>query len=79
MLLRCLTLGFVICLVPELTAQQMPTPSDEHKIVMRDVGEWNIEGKMMMEEGMQDFKAEEKVLAVGEFWTVSHYSSDMFG
>ena len=64
--------------VPTLFAQ-MPTPSEEHKTIMQDVGDWNITGKMLTEQGFQKFKGEEKVVAIGKFWTVSHYSSDVFG
>ena len=73
-----LTVSLVICLVPELAAQEMSTPSQEHEIVMKDVGEWNIRGKMLMPDGFQEFKGEEKVVAIGKFWTVSHFSSDIF-
>lgn len=76
---RILAGCLVICLGPVLAAQEMPTPSQEHEIVMKDVGEWTIRGKMLMPEGFQEFKGEEKVVAVGKFWTVSHYSSDIFG
>ena len=81
MLIRFLVLNLVIsiCLVSNVNAQQMPTASKEHKVLMRDVGEWNIAGKIMMQDGFQDFKGEEKVVAIGQFWTVSHYSSDIFG
>lgn len=79
MLMRLLAFCLVICVVPKLAAQEMPTPSEEHKIVMMDVGEWTIEGKMSMPQGFQEFKGEEKVIAIGEFWTVSHYSADIFG
>lgn len=73
----CLAL---VCGMSSFTqAQEMPKPSAEHKIVMRDVGEWTIKGKMMMPQGAQEFKGTEKVVAVGEFWTVSHYSADFFG
>ena len=74
-----LVLSLVLGLVAGATAQQMPTPSAEHKIVMKDVGDWTIKGKMLMPEGFQEFEAEEKVVAVGGFWTVSHYTSDIFG
>ncbi len=81
MLARLFVFNLVICVgfVSNLTAQEMPTPSEEHKLVMQDVGDWTIKGKMMMPEGMQEFKGEEKVVGIGQFWTVSHYSSDMFG
>ncbi len=81
MLRRRLALGLVICvgLVSQITAQQQPSPSDEYKIVMMDVGDWAITGKMLMPEGFQEFKGEEKIVAVGKFWTVSHYNPDMFG
>lgn len=58
---------------------QFPAPSEEHKIVMKDVGEWAITGKMMMPQGMIDFKGEETVTAIGKFWTVTHYKSNIFG
>ena len=79
MLMRLTAIALVICVVPNVAAQQMPTPSEEHEIVMRDVGEWTIKGKMLMPQGFQEFTGEEKVVAVGKFWTVSHYSSDIFG
>lgn len=69
----------LVGLVSSVNAQQFPTPSKEHEIVMRDVGEWEITGKMMMPQGAMEFKGEEKVVPVGKFWTVSHYSSDFFG
>ena len=67
------------CLAVSNVNAQFPSPSEEHKIVMRDVGEWEITGSMLMEQGNQTFKGEEKVTAVGGFWTVSHYSSDFMG
>ena len=60
-------------------AQEMPTPTKEHELLMNDVGEWTIKGKMLMPNGFQEFKGKEKVVAIGKFWTVSHYSSDIFG
>ena len=81
MLTKTMAFGIFIsigsCL--SIVAQEMPAPSAEHKIVLRDVGQWTVTGKVMMPEGMQEFKGEEKVVAVGEFWTVSHFSADMFG
>lgn len=62
-----------------LFAQEMPSPTKEHKVLMQDVGEWEIEGKMLMPTGFEKFKAEEKVTAIGGFWTVSHYSADVLG
>ena len=62
-----------------LSSAQMPSPNKEHGILMKDVGEWSIKGKMLMPNGFQTFKGEEKVVAVGKFWTVSHYSSDAMG
>ncbi len=79
MSMRVLALTVLLCAVSTATAQQMPTPSEEHQIVLMSVGEWTLEGKMLMPEGFQEFKGEEKVVAVGSFWTVSHYSSDIFG
>ena len=60
-------------------AQEMPKPSEEHKVIMQDVGEWTIKGKLLMPTGMQEFTAEEKIVAIGGFWTVSHYTSDVLG
>ena len=79
MLMRLIVLSLVSCVVPQLAAQQMPGPSEEHEIVMMDVGEWDIKGEMLTPEGSQEFKGEEKVVAIGKFWTVSHHSSDFFG
>ena len=81
MLMRLLAacLVMVVGLNSSVTAQQMPTPSEEHEILMQDVGEWTIKGKMLMPEGVQEFEGEEKVVAIGGFWTVTQFSSDMFG
>lgn len=73
------SLAIVVGLHSQATAQQTPTPSEEHRIVMQDVGEWTVKGKMIVPEGHQEFESEETVVAIGEFWTVSHYSSDIFG
>lgn len=80
MLARIFAFSLMICIscVANLNAQ-FPAPSEEHKLLMNDVGEWTFKGKMLMQEGQQEFKGEEKVTAVGKFWTVSHYSSDFFG
>ena len=69
----------LLCMAPGGLAQEMPQPSDEHKILNKDVGEWTIRGKMLMPTGFQEFKGEENVVAIGKFWTVSHYSSDAMG
>ena len=81
MLTRLLTMGLVVFGIGTsvASAQHMPTPSEEHQVVMRDVGNWSIEGKMLMPGGFQEFKGEERVEAIGKFWTVSHYKSDAFG
>lgn len=60
-------------------AQDMPTPSPEHSVLMKDVGQWTFTGKMITPDGFQEFKGEESVKTVGKFWTVSDYSSDVFG
>ena len=73
------SLVVVVGMNSHVAAQQMPAPGPEHEMVLRDVGDWTIKGKMMMPQGMQDFEGEEKVVAIGGFWTVSHYSSDIFG
>lgn len=80
MIARILTFGLLICfcLVARVDAQ-FPQPSEEHKQVTKGVGEWTFTGKMLMAQGQQEFKGEEKVVAIGKFWTVSHYSSDFFG
>lgn len=80
MLKRLFAVSFAIVgLTSTAMAQQMPTPSEEHKLVMQDVGDWTIKGKMLMPTGFQNFKGEEKVVSIGKFWTVSHYSSDAMG
>lgn len=73
------SLAIVFGFHSHVTAQQSPSPSEEHRIVMQDAGKWTIQGKMLLPEGFQEFKGEETVVAIGEFWTVSHYSSDVFG
>ena len=81
MLMRVVAASLVVVvgMNSHVAAQQMPAPGPEHEMVLRDVGDWTIKGKMMMPQGMQDFEGEEKVVAIGGFWTVSHYSSDIFG
>lgn len=79
MLLRLTLVLLLFGIAPQLSAQEFPQPTEEHKIVMMDVGEWDIKGKMMMPDGFQEFKATEKVTAIGGFWTVSHYSANIFG
>ncbi len=74
-----LTSSAVLGLTSNAASQEMPRPSEEHKVVMQDVGEWVITGKMLTPTGFQDFKGEEKVVAIGKFWTVSHYSSNAMG
>lgn len=72
-------LAIVVCVSFQGVAQEFPTPSKEHEILQRDVGDWTITGKIMAPEGMQEFVGEEKVVAIGKFWTVSHYSSNAMG
>ena len=81
MMFRLLVLGYVVGFnfVAVANGQQPPTPSEEHQVLMRDVGEWTIQGKVMLPDGFQEFKGEEKVVAIGGFWTVSQYSSDALG
>lgn len=80
MLIRFLALSLVIsvCWTDSADAQ-FPTPGEDHKLLMREVGDWTFTGKMMAPQGTMEFKGEEKVVAVGGFWTVSHYSSDFMG
>jgi len=81
MLIRSLaaTFLFLVSLISTVAAQQPPKPSKEHRIVMNDVGDWNIKGKMLLPNGFQEFKGEEKVVAIGKFWTVSNYSANILG
>ncbi len=65
--------------VTQATAQEMPKPSEEHKIVMADVGMWKVKGKLFMGENASEFEGKESVTNVGGFWTVSQYSATMFG
>ena len=69
----------VVGLASSGSSQEMPKPSEEHKILMQDVGEWTIKGKMLTPTGFQEFQGEEKVIAIGQFWTVSNYSSNAMG
>jgi uncharacterized protein involved in high-affinity Fe2+ transport len=62
MKMRLLTFCLSLSALASLFAQEMPAPSPEHKIVQIDVGEWTIESKMMMPEGIQPFKADEQVV-----------------
>ena len=58
---------------------EMPKPSEEHKIVMADVGHWKVKGTLFMGGQEQEFEGKESVTNVGGFWTVSQYSATMFG
>lgn len=74
------TISFtVLALFSAVSPQQLPQPSEEHKVLAQDVGDWSITGRILMPTGFQEFKGEEKVVAIGKFWTVSHYSSDAMG
>jgi len=58
----------------------MPEVTDHHKRVLAGVGEWEGTITMFMP-GMepQTMPAQEKVEAVGEYWTTSTFTSDMGG
>jgi hypothetical protein len=63
-----------------LVPQEMPQPTEHHKMILKGVGEW--EGSMTMF-GMGPepvtLPAKETVTALGEFWTQSHFSCDIMG
>ncbi len=60
--------------------QEMPQPTEHHKMILKGVGEW--EGSMTMY-GMgpepMTIPAKESVTALGQFWTQSRFSCDFGG
>lgn len=59
---------------------QMPTPGEEHEMLLKSAGEWTGTITMHME-GMPSMpnKATETVEAFGGFWTMSHFKCDFMG
>lgn len=81
-LVTCVLALGVFCVATKVNAQEMPMPSasDEHKIVVADAGTWDITGKIFMgPDNTTEIKGHEKVVAVGEFWTVSHFKGEFMG
>lgn len=59
----------------------MPQPTAEHSRIAESVGVWNVECEFNMAPGQPPMRvdARETVQALGPFWTVSRFESDMFG
>jgi hypothetical protein len=65
---------------PAFAPQDAPPATDEHKMLLKAVGEW--EGKIVaaMPDGKtQDFPAKESIHAVGELWVQSKFECDFGG
>lgn len=76
LLTLALTAGAVAAVRP-FVAQDMPQPTDEHRMVLGAVGEWEGNLTMYMP-GMEPTTApcSETVTAVGEFWTTSRFTME---
>ena len=58
----------------------MPEPTAEHGALMETVGTWNVDCTYFMGPGEElKVQATETVEAVGGFWTVSLFQSEMMG
>jgi len=59
---------------------QMPEPTAEHAALMESVGAWDVDCTYFMGPGEEmKVQAKETVEAVGAFWTVSLFQSEMMG
>lgn len=60
---------------------QMPEPTPQHLELLKAVGTWDIDGKMYMEPGGDPMptKAVETVSALGAWWIMGEFESEMFG
>jgi len=59
---------------------EMPQPTAEHGALMETVGTWNVDCTYYMGPGEEmKVQATETVEAVGGFWTVSLFQSEMMG
>lgn len=77
-----LTVGSVAfaTLRPSFFAQEPPQATEEHKEIMKGVGEW--EGTLTMSmpgAPAEPIKATETVTAIGEFWTQGKFQCDFMG
>lgn len=55
----------------------MPEPTDEHRLLQRNVGVWDVAGKIWMfpDQPPIEFTATDTVTAVGPFWIAAHFDS----
>ncbi len=60
---------------------KMPEPTPNHTRMMESVGIWDVKAKHFMEPGKPPMEttAVETITAVGGFWTVSRYESNIMG
>jgi len=61
---------------------RMPQPTEEHELLLKSVGTWDVAGKFWMEGPGSDPMATtgtEVVTALGGFWITSVYTSEFFG
>ncbi|MCB9903381.1 MAG: DUF1579 family protein [Planctomycetes bacterium] len=88
--LKLVTASFVVVAVSAISVaavrpallfpQEMPKPTEQHKMLMKSVGTW--EGTLTMSmPGMptEGVAAKEVVTAFGPFWTTSHFTCDFMG
>ncbi len=60
---------------------KMPEPTPQHARMMESVGTWDVKAKHFMEPGKPPMEATavERIDAVGGFWVVSRYDSNIMG
>ncbi len=59
----------------------LPTPTDEHRLLLEQVGKWNVQCTYYMDPSQPPMEATavETIEAVGQFWTVSKFESEFTG
>jgi hypothetical protein len=65
---------------PTAPTQEPAQPTDEHKMLVKAVGDW--EGKLVMEvpgAPAQEFPTKETIVAIGSLWTQSKFECDFMG
>jgi hypothetical protein len=68
-------------LVPAIQEMAMPQPTEQHKIVLADVGEWEgtLTNYMDPTAKPTPVPAKETVTAIGGFWVLSNFHCDFMG
>lgn len=75
------SLVFIGLTVSIASAQGFPEPSPEHKILMKDAGEWKCDIKMW-EPGSDESissKGTESTKMIGKMWVIADFKSEFFG